>query len=133
MHIFPRGIILLFIVFLSTFAFSCRKTPGQGGNSTIRGKVKAIYYDVFGNAYPYYAGKIDVYIIYGDEAYFGDDVETSYDGTYEFRYLRKGQYTLFAYSDCDTCLGKKRVEFLRTEITKNNSLVELEDLVIVKK
>ncbi len=111
----------------------CRKTAGIGGNSTIQGKVKAIYYDVFGNAYPYYAGKIDVYIIYGDEAYFGDDVETSYDGTYEFRYLRKGQYTIFAYSDCDTCLGKKRVEMIKTEIIKNNSVVKLDDLIIVKK
>jgi hypothetical protein len=88
---------------------------------------------VFGNAYPYYAGKVDVYIIYGDEAYFGDDVETNYDGTYEFRYLRKGKYTIFAYSDCDTCLGKKKAVFINTEITKNNSLVKLDDLVIIKK
>jgi hypothetical protein len=125
------GIAIFSVLVL--FITGCRKTAGIGGNSTIQGKVKAIYYDVFGNAYPYYAGKVDVYIIYGDEEYFGDDVETSYDGTYEFRYLRKGQYTIFAYSDCDTCLGKKRVEMIKTEITKNNSVVKLEDLVIVKK
>ncbi len=112
---------------------ACRKTAGIGGNSTIQGKVKAIYYDVFGNEYTYYASKVDVYIIYGDEEYFGDDVETSYDGTYEFRYMRKGQYTIFAYSDCDTCLGDTRVEILKTEITNNNSIVKLDDLVIVKK
>ncbi len=112
---------------------ACRKSPGLGGSSTIRGKVKAIHYDVFGNSYSYYTSKADVFIIYGDDVYFGDDIKTSYDGTYEFRYLRKGRYTIFSYSDCDTCLDKRRVEILKTEITKNNSVVILDDLVVVKK
>jgi hypothetical protein len=44
------------------------------------------------------AAKTDVFIIYGDEAYFGDDVETNADGLYQFEYLLPGQYTVFAYS-----------------------------------
>ena len=44
------------------------------------------------------AAKTDVFIIYGDEAYFGNDVETGTDGMYQFEYLRPGDYTVFAYS-----------------------------------
>ena len=30
---------------------------------------------------------------------YDDDVKTSYDGSFEFRYLQKGDYQVFAYSD----------------------------------
>ena len=45
-----------------------------------------------------YAPKIDVYIIYGDNVTYGDDQKTNYDGSYEFRYLRKGGYKIYAYT-----------------------------------
>ena len=51
------------------------------------------------------AAKTDVFIIYGDEAYFGDDVETNANGMYQFEYLRPGNYTVFAYSTLPS--GKK--------------------------
>ncbi len=44
------------------------------------------------------AAKTDVFIIYGNEEYFGDDVETNAEGMYQFEYLRPGEYTVFAYS-----------------------------------
>ena len=44
------------------------------------------------------AAKTDVFIIYGNEVYFGNDVETGADGMYQFEYLRPGDYTVFAYS-----------------------------------
>lgn len=44
------------------------------------------------------AAKTDVFIIYGDEDFFGDDVETNAEGMYQFEYLRPGEYTVFAYS-----------------------------------
>ena len=44
------------------------------------------------------AAKTDVFIIYGNEAFFGDDVETNAEGMYQFEYLRPGEYTVFAYS-----------------------------------
>lgn len=44
------------------------------------------------------AAKIDVFIVYGDEDFFGDDVETNAEGMYQFEYLRPGEYTVFAYS-----------------------------------
>ena len=48
------------------------------------------------------AAKTDVFIIYGDEAYFGNDVETNAEGLYQFEYLRPGDYTVFAYSTLPT-------------------------------
>jgi hypothetical protein len=45
---------------------------------------------------------MDVYIIYGDDAdetYFHDDIKTSYDGTFKFRFLEPGNYRIFFYED----------------------------------
>ena len=44
------------------------------------------------------AAKTDVFIIYGDEQFFGDDVETNAEGMYQFEYLLPGNYTVFSYS-----------------------------------
>lgn len=111
---------------------ACKKGPGEGGSSTIKGNVTATYIDVFGNAYSYPAEKEDVYIVYGDGDYYGDNVETDYNGNYEFKYLKKGKYTVYAYSDCDTCVNQHDVaEKVSVEITKNKSDVNA-DLHIIK-
>jgi hypothetical protein len=74
-----------------------------------------------------------VYIIYGNEStFYDDDIKTSYDGSFEFRYLKKGNYTVFVYEDCSTCpSGVKEVK-IPVEITKNNQIVDL-DTINVKK
>lgn len=42
----------------------------------------------------------DVYIIYGDkDAIYDDDMKTNFDGTFEFKNLREGSYTIFSYSE----------------------------------
>jgi len=80
----------------------------------------------------YYAQEEHVYIIYGDASYFGDDIKTSYDGTYQFDYLQKGSYTIFAYSKCDTCDAGQEPVMMTANISKNHSTVILDDLVIKK-
>jgi hypothetical protein len=121
-----------FLSAICLLAFAgCRKGPGEGGSSTIKGKVTAEYIDVFNNHYTYPAQKEDVYIIYGDGDFYGDNVETNYDGTYQFDYLKKGSYTVYAYSDCDTCLGGTHAELVKVEITENKSEVSA-DIDIVK-
>ena len=103
---------------------ACKKGPGEGGSSTIKGKVTATYIDVFGNEYKYPAEREDVYIVYGDGDFYGDNVETDFNGTYEFKYLKKGSYTVYAYSDCDTCINEHDVaEKVKVEISKNKSEV----------
>ena len=80
---------------------SCNKGPGEGGRGTIQGFVKLVHHpdDNFSlTADTMDAAKTDVFIVYGDEAYFSDDVETGSDGMYQFEYLLPGNYTVFSYS-----------------------------------
>lgn len=80
---------------------SCNKGPGEGGRGTVQGYVKLVHHpdnDMTLTPDTLVAAKTDVFIIYGDEAYFGNDVETGADGMYRFEYLLPGDYTVFAYS-----------------------------------
>lgn len=80
---------------------SCNKGPGEGGRGTVQGIVKLVHHpddDFTLTPDTMVAAKTDVFIVYGDEAYYGDDVETGSDGRYRFEYLLPGSYTVFAYS-----------------------------------
>jgi len=91
---------LLFTVLATT---GCQKIEGPGGAATIQGKLYIKEYDSGGNLIKEYnAADMDVYIIYGDdpdETYFHDDIKTSYDGTFKFRFLEPGNYRIFFYED----------------------------------
>ena len=80
---------------------SCNKGPGEGGTGTVQGFVKLVHHsddDFTMTPDTMAAAKTDVFIVYGNEAYFGDDVETGSDGMYQFEYLLPGNYTVFSYS-----------------------------------
>ena len=80
---------------------SCNKGPGEGGTGTVQGYVKLVHHpdnDYTLTPDTIVAAKTDVFIVYGDEAYFGNDVETGPNGMYQFEYLLPGDYTVFAYS-----------------------------------
>lgn len=120
----------LFVSAISLLA-GCSPGAGEGGTSTISGKIFIQNFNSSGDLVSeYYAPEERVYIIYGDADFYGNDTRTSFDGTYEFQYLRKGNYTVFAYSDCDTCPSGTQAVKLSAEITKNNSTLTLPDLVI---
>ena len=95
--IVATGSFFAVLILLST---SCTK-EGPGGNSTIRGKITVQTWDkefrVQQASYP--AADEDVFIIYGTGDAVSDRVRTSYDGTFRFRFLNKGDYKLFVYSD----------------------------------
>ena len=110
---------------------SCTKGPGEGGTSTIKGKVYAYNYDVLGQLTgQYFAPEEHVYIVFGDDGYYSIDNKTGYDGTYEFPYLKKGHYTIYAYSKCTTCPSGYEPVFIQADVTSNNSVVELDTLII---
>ena len=71
----------------------------------------------------YNAPDYDVFIIYGDDNNISDDdVKTSYDGSFEFKNLREGNYKVFAYSeDLSEPSGLKPV-FLSAVIGKNQTV-----------
>lgn len=95
---------LSFFAFLTLFALfftACNKDEGEGGTATIEGKIMTVLHDNdnYSLAVDTIAGaKVDVFIVYGDEQLYGDDMETGPDGSYRFKYLKKGTYTVFAYS-----------------------------------
>ncbi|MFI5202887.1 MAG: hypothetical protein ACHQF2_00205 [Flavobacteriales bacterium] len=100
--IFSYSTLLLFVAVLATAMYSCKKEPGEGGAASIKGSVKIQNYNQVTHATigsPYYAGREDIYIIYGDGTTYHDKIETSFDGSFEFRFLRVGKYKVYMYSD----------------------------------
>ncbi len=121
---------------------SCSKDEGEGGTSTITGKVIEEKWD---NTFSildktYKARDQDVYILYGDDnTTYDNDYKTSYDGTYEFKYLQKGTYKLYVYTEDTTGLAAngtvdfslpKIPVFATVEITKNGQIVTVPDMTI---
>lgn len=134
-------LLLLSIVFLVLFN-SCKKEAGEGGTSFIKGRVYAKYYNknftVLADSA--YAPDIDIYIIYGDDFSYGERKKTSYNGTYEFKYLQKGTYKIFAYTRDSTGTYRNFVNqyandlpvIQEVEITKNKQTVEVPDINILQ-
>lgn len=80
---------------------SCNKEPGTGGKATIKGTVMEYHYNSIDDPTPSYypIANEDVYIIYGDGVTYNDRQRTGPNGEFEFNYLRKGNYTIYVYSD----------------------------------
>lgn len=129
-----RTFLFSFAVLLAFGFSSCSNGPGQGGQASIQGKVYATNYNstctiVNGE---FYAPDEDVYIIYGDDPSYGDRVKTAPDGTFWFRYLRPGKYTIYAYSKDCTAPSGKEAKSISVEITEKKQAVVLDDLQIKK-
>ncbi|MFH1320178.1 MAG: hypothetical protein ABII90_05925 [Bacteroidota bacterium] len=122
----------LFILGLTTFT-SCEKTEGEGGKATIKGKV---YNNLFDHNDKFLekeeAREENVYIIYGDNEIYDNRMDTHSDGSYEFKYLRAGDYTIFAYSDCKTCDSQTEPVEINISITDKKETVIASDIDLVK-
>ncbi|MES2590704.1 MAG: hypothetical protein V4608_02380 [Bacteroidota bacterium] len=137
-----KPLYLILLAFTIIFSTSCKKEAGEGGTSHIKGKVYAKYYNknfsiLAGSAY---AADIDIYIIYGDQYTFGERQRTSHDGSYEFKYLEKGSYKIYAYTKDSTGAYNNHVNqyapdfavIEQVEITKNKQTVEVPLINIVQ-
>ena len=131
-----KSFSVLLVILLSTVVFSCSKEAGEGGNSTIYGKIIAYNYNAeFTNLKGIYpAADEDVFIIYGDDHSYSQRVRTSYDGVYEFKYLRPGDYTVFAYSKDSTLTMASGMYAVikKVNIKGNKQIVEVEDMKIFR-
>ena len=131
---------LLASLIILFFVSSCEKSPGEGGTSTIQGSVYKLstYYNVLtqqtDTVYYQLDAKKDVYIIYSDNEneFYNDNIETNWNGQYRFDYLRKGDYTLFVYTDSTDALNISYDYpiFKHVKIDANNSTFNLPDFVI---
>lgn len=121
---------------LSAALFSCSKEAGDGGNSTIYGKITAYNYNAefteLKGIYP--AADEDVYLIYGDDRSYSQRVRTNFDGIYEFKYLRKGNYTIYAYSKDSTLTLPSGIYAVKNkvEVTDNKQTVQAEEMKIFR-
>ncbi len=107
---------------------ACKKEPGVGGKAEIRGHVFETPWDDNTNqpAGPgYFVGDHKVYIVYGDNDYFDDDVDTDPNGLFVYSWLRKGTYRLFTYSECPTCPGEVEVFSKTVEVGDNKEVLDV--------
>ena len=126
--------ITLSTIILLLFNISCSKDAGEGGTSSIQGKVYARYYNKTFTSFlgECYAPNKYVYICYGDNVAYDDKQRTNGGGTFEFKYLRKGKYKVYTFS-LDTTLTNPSGQFAviaDVTISDNNATVTTKDLVI---
>lgn len=96
-----QALIVLLCLFLLP---ACQKEPGDGGKAEIHGTVLRQNVNALGipQGAPYPYPDTRVYIVYGDHEFQDDDVRTGPDGQFEFRWLRKGDYTVYTFGEqCD--------------------------------
>jgi hypothetical protein len=95
----------LTLVVSSLFSLSsCKKYEGEGGRSQIVGKItvneKLYVNGLLTQTVSYPGATEDVYIVYGtQDSIFDDKIECNYDGSFSFKNLFPGTYTVFAYNE----------------------------------
>lgn len=128
--------IIALVVLTALIAAACKKQEGPGGRATIKGKIWVEDWNTgFTLKNGEYAGSDeDVYIIYGDAVSYGDKIKASYDGQFEFNYLRTGKYKVYVYSKDKTLHSQSGdTAFVReVEITSRKQTVTLDQITIYK-
>jgi hypothetical protein len=133
-------ILKILIVFVfSLILSSCSDEEGIGGETTLRGYVWQKDYNAEFTKLKFEgpAQKEDVFIIYGsDTTSFDDDTKTHWDGSFEFRYLKEGTYTVYVYSKDSSGIAdniEKPDMVVKRTITIGSSedIVELPDTLVI--
>ncbi|MDQ3190429.1 MAG: hypothetical protein M3Q58_02445 [Bacteroidota bacterium] len=128
--------IYFLLIITTALIISCKKESGEGGKASVKGKVYSGNYHSPGVILNEEDGEADerIYLVYGEkENAYDDDERTSHDGSFEFKFLRKGFYKLFAYSlDTAKAASAPMVPIVKTfEITDSKQQVEI-DLTVFK-
>ena len=124
--------IISSVFLVSILIYSCRKVEGPGGSVTIKGIV--VERNHVGNAvFEYPAADQDVYLIYGNEnSFYDDDIKTSFDGSFEFRYLQKGDYQVFVYEEDNAEPSGTSEILIPINASENNQVITLDTIYINK-
>lgn len=118
---------------LAAMLSACNKEPGDGGRAEIRGVVYEQRYNAstnlpIGEAYP--IAEQRVYIIYGDGEYADDDTRTEPDGGFRFPWLRKGDYRVYAVSECNDYQNCTVGVFAEASISGRKDVVKVDTILI---
>ena len=128
-----KVVYFIIVTCLTLFYNSCSKSEGTGGQALINGKVIVANINVLGDTLATYdAQDQEVFIIYGNTNNTHDDnTETSYDGTFEFKFLNPGEYTIFTYSDCIDCpKGNDSLIMRNVSILEREEKIEIADIYV---
>lgn len=122
---------ICFIVVLLVSLSACKKIEGEGGRSSIIGNVTTININGSGEEIATYsAADEDVYIIYGsDDNIYNDKISTSYDGSFKFSYLTPGDYSIFIYSECNTCPSGDEAIIKKISISTKGEIVNAGEMI----
>jgi hypothetical protein len=124
-NIFP------FLLLLAALASGCRKEPGEGGLATVQGKVWARDLDKDGFVKTEgYIGDERVFIGVDGENTSFESVRTSFDGSYRFSFLRKGNYKVWVFSRCDSCVLEQATRIQTTTVDARKETITLPDFSI---
>lgn len=129
-----KNVFLFSFITLFVFIFSCSKDPGIGGESSISGKVLKVEYTTkYSTTIDTVAAlDEDVFIVYGDTSntgFYDDKAKTGYDGTFEFKYLKKGKYIIYTTSKDTTSSDQKISVFKKVELKSNNDKVNVGEFI----
>ena len=126
----PLGLVLFLFLLVS----ACKKQEGYGGKSTIYGKVLEKKYNNSGQyENEYYLTDTRVYIIFGNDDFYSDEVRTDYEGKFKFSYLYAGDYTIYTYTECspiDPCDSGTKEVLITVRVLENGDVVVTDDLVV---
>jgi len=126
---------ILFFLILTIAFVSCEKDPGTGGAGTISGTISKEFRLVLTNPgtalFTVPAADVEVYIVYGDHLSPDDKVMTDYEGNFEFRNLRKGNYTVYTYSRDTTGQNPPITDPTKMVVLKEVNLSDNEDHVVI--
>lgn len=130
----------LFILFIILVFNSCKKEPGIGGDASIYGKVYARHYNATFTTQltEHYLSDTYVYIIYGNNLSYGQRIKTTYKGDFEFKYLYKGDYTIYSYSIDSAAIVNHEIQppdsavLVKVSITKSDQKENVGDMIVFK-
>jgi len=131
-------VLTIMIMFSALWLVGCEKSPGEGGSASIRGKVLVEEHLISSQVETSYFAKDEkVFLIFGEDTEFDLDTRTSYDGSFEFEFLRTGNYRVFVYSDCSPLdsecdNSETKAVILDVSINDKNETIDLDTIIIEK-
>lgn len=90
---------MLFLVVIIFFT-ACKKKPGIGGDAEIKGHIHVQHFNTTFTQFisEYEGADVYVYLVAGNDQTYLKRIKSDYNGDFEFKYLYRGDYTVYCYS-----------------------------------